>query len=265
MSDKETSTSTAEQTKELAALGDVAQATANSAHATEPTAKAEPEPAKPAVSAKTDDDDDELKPDEKGMLDAMSFKSFMRRVDRLSKKALKELFGTSDLEAIAKERGELTELRSYRESVEREKLTEREKLAADKAAAEKRAEEAERRAEEVEMRAEVKETEGTLRAHVSALVEKEDIDDLLDKLQRAVTKGDVETQEEGLEWLSEYVEKHPKWKKGGGKEPEKKPLSNVGPKGPPAKPAPGSSGANEDVDYKKMDKREILKRTGYRL
>lgn len=220
-----------------------------------------------------DDPDEEPKPDAKGMLRPMSLTTFTKRVRRMAKKDLRSLFGTDDIEKIKADLTELPTLREFKLKVDREKMTEKERLEAEKADALRKVEAAEARAEQAETRATVREVYGDLKAHASTLADKEDIEDLLDKLAGAVKRGDVEDGD-AEKWLTAYVGKHPKWSKQAteekpAKKEEPKPAKRVpittGGKGDRNPPPPPGGGSADDFDYRKATPAEIQKRTGYRI
>ena len=242
-----------------------------------------PQAKPPAGLVSDDDDEDFTTPDTAtGLLKPMTPKAFMRRVAQMTKKELRRLYGTDDVELIVKERGELTELRKYKTETEREKMTEREKLVAEKEESEQRALAAEQRAELEVSRAAARETNDQLSAHLSTLVDKADESDMLDKLARAVTKGGVRNMRQAKEWCEEYVDKHPKWKKSGGAdakadkgraEPKAEPKAEpdtrrrvpLSTSRRPTKPSAGGQSSNGAIDFRTASKADITAATGYKL
>lgn len=277
--------------EEQAAADAAALAAKNNGGVIPPVVKQETPKVEPALTVVDagGEDGEELKADDKGVIQGLTYKSFMRRVKGATSAELRKHFGTTDIAEILAERKELIELKAEKKKADLEKLSETEKLKVEKAEAEKERDLARTHALEVESRSQARETESGLKSHVLELVDKDDADDLLDKLARATNKGDVSTVREAKEWLDEYVAQHPKWKKGGGKtdtaaddkskkdkdtadaakaEKDKEgvrrvPASNAN---RPGRPAPrGAPGSGGEIDFKKASKGDILAATGYKL
>jgi|SRR5580693_5937931 hypothetical protein len=239
-----------------------------------PKPQEQPKPqaeAAPPVVEVDDDPDEDPKADAKGMLKQMSLKTFTARVKRMAKKDLRTMFGTDDIEKIKADLTELPTLRDFKLKVEREKMTEAERLKAEKDDALKKVAEAEARAEQAETRATVREVYGDLKAHTLTLCDKEDVEDLLDKLAGAVKRGDVDDGD-AEKWLTDYVENHPKWaKKTTEEKPKPKneeksgkklPITNGGKGEKTTPPAPGAD-AKGGLDFRTASPAEIRRATGY--
>lgn len=118
-------------------------------------AKVEAQPAKPEVSDKsaarvlTDADDDIPAEGEMFSLSRVALKA---RLERYSRKQLRDRFGTDDPDAIQAKLGRAEELERQEEDRKRAAMTEQERLKADLAASEQRAQAAEARARDVEER-----------------------------------------------------------------------------------------------------------------
>lgn len=231
-------------------------------------------------------DEDELVPDERGMIKGMSLKSFMARLKRQTRGALREAFGTDDLPKIKKDLEELATLRTEKAEAAKAKLTETDRLKVERDEAVKKAEEAEARAERRETRAVYREVESDMKAFVSDLVDKDDVDDFLNKCARAVDddKLNITKTSHLKRWATKYVAEHPKWKKSDATtttKDETKVETKVEPKtetkveetkprkvlvtngGGGVRPAP--AGGGEVVNMAKMSKEEVFKKTGLRL
>lgn len=238
-------------------------------------------PAPPA-----DDEDGEPTGDAEGMV-RMPVGAFMRRVARMTKRELRRVFGTDDVDKIVEERQELQRLRTAEEQRKRDAMTEQERLKADKEAAEKRAAEAEDRARHVEEQRVVERVESDVLSTLRRFVDDDDADDVADKLARHIrseysaAEADRPTMKDVEKWAQEFVERHPKWKRGAGAAqpvaakddkpaakddkpaPAKVPLTN-GPRaargGTP--PASGSTDARTARPGDGMSKTEIQRKFG---
>jgi hypothetical protein len=198
-------------------------------------AKADAAPAKPEAKpdAEPMGDDESLPTDPDALLKPMTLKSFMRRVSSMTRANLRKYFGTDDVEAIVAERKELDEFRAKKVEDEKAKLTEVERLKLEKKDADDRAAKAEQRADARVQKAVAKEVESDLKSHVRGLVDRDDVEDFLDKLARAAADPDngIKSVRQLKEYADRYVEKHPKWKKAEAK-PDAKPSDK-----PDAKPS----------------------------
>jgi hypothetical protein len=74
-----------------------------------------------ALDALADDDEAEVKPDEKGVV-TLPFKAFERRIARAGKAHLKAVFGTDDREAILKMKSDYEGLLAKQDEDRRSKL-----------------------------------------------------------------------------------------------------------------------------------------------
>lgn len=173
--------------------------------------------AKAKGAAESEDDTPEVGEDN---MVKMPLRDFMRRVSRMTKKEMKKKFGTDDFDAIVAEREELKTLREDRAKREREAMSEKERLEADKKAAEARAQEAETRAERAEESRMAERFENTVSTVAAEYVDKADVDDVLDRLARRIERHPEEFPpgKKGKDavdsWFKDFVEKHPKYAKG---------------------------------------------------
>jgi hypothetical protein len=219
----------------------------------EPQTLAQPPAGAPADGPKKvrlGGDSDEIPED--GELFELSPKALSARLARHSRKELKSLFGTDNVDEIKKEMEELKTLRDEREKARQEKLSadERAKEEIAKLRAEKDA--AEARSERVQMRAAYKEGKSIVTGVLSTLVDPEFHDALTPKIQRYILKNPEEfkTIRSGKtalrSFIKDYLADHPKRALGHQSEPERRPLSNGARAEPPTgSPAPAQKSVKE--------------------
>lgn len=221
-----------------------------------------------------DDDDDDEPETENGMVKAMPLKAFLRRVTRMTNKELKRIFGHSDVEKIIAERKELEDLRQYKTTAEKEKLTEKQRLEKEREEAREEAKKEREAREQAEARAVYKETNSDLRDVALRYVDRGDVNDMLDKLAREIIKhpSEFKNKKDVRGWFKEYITKHPKWAKSGddkntaAKKAEEKPAKKVkidnGPKGGKRADSVNGAGGENEKDIMTMSKAEIKERFG---
>jgi hypothetical protein len=104
------------------------------------------------------DDEDEI-PEEAELLE-LTPKALSARLRRHTMRELQQRFGTTDIEAIERDMAELKELRAEREENRKAQLTKEQRLAEEKAEAEKKLAEAEARAQAIEDERDVEKVSG---------------------------------------------------------------------------------------------------------
>jgi|GEM_PF-4246235 len=247
---------------------------------------AKPEPAKPAApaakppeagapggasagggaSAKPEDGDDYLGVYEKDgkKFIRMPFDSFKERVGKSTKKALKEIFGTSDKDAIVAIKKKYDELEKDAEARKKAEMTERQKLESERDEALTAKQVAERRAERAKNKVQIQKTEQKVTRVAREFVHGDKLDMAMD-IFRAKLLGMSRRQADKLlgkesEWFKEFVAKNPDFAKGGApaeKTEERKPASNgIDPK-KTSRPNPNPPKNSTGKNVKDMTKAEL--------
>ena len=284
MSEETTTTTTVDGAAAAKAIDDKANAAAATAAAASkadgetkvaPHDKADKkaEPKAAAKKAKEDDEDDDPEPDDKGMV-TLPYKSFIRRVARMTKRELMKNFGTDDVESIVKDREELKALRADKDKRDRDAMSEKQKLEADLKVATEKYEAAELRAEAAETRVMVRETHRDLEKLCGTYVEDEDVDDVLSRLKTYMRKhkDEITKTKHAEAWVKDFVAKHPKYAKGAAaaetkegepdkKEPKKIAATTGGDKRPDGK-AQGAPGPKHAMQMSKEELRAALAKNG---
>lgn len=186
-----------------------------------PKTEAKSEPAKepsnePRTPRELADDDDEL--DEKAPYQ-LTGAALKKRLQRFSKRTLKEHFGTTDPDEIKGKLKKLEKLESDAEEARKAKLSEEEKTKEELAKERARAEKAEMRARELEDQHTVATQERRIGGFASKFIDDDLVDDALERFAKYVMKeltpkeasrltdGDIE------KWFEDLAEKKPKFAK----------------------------------------------------
>jgi hypothetical protein len=220
-------------------------------------------PALPAIPSsasrapRTLGESDEPAPGEEVVL---STSALSKRMDRYSKKQLKDLFGTDDPAAIQASLAKVTAYEAEQETARKAALTETQRLTEERNVALERASAAEARAEEIEYNRQADAVDGEIRTvalefvkpkfwnmvrgdlaeHISATYTEAQLEQLEDKAREKIVR----------DWLGRYVTDNPEVKAGTAPAPATLPtapltngVANPGGRGPEARPTP-NSGAN---------------------
>ncbi len=198
------------------------------------------------------DDDSEI-PGDAELLE-LTPKALKSRLDRHSKKGLRDRFGTDDPEVISARLKRLEELEAKEEETRKAQLSETERLKEEKQRAEARAEAAEQRAMQVEEDRAVDGVERQMSGLLSKHFDPDYVDDQASRLARHLaTCSDRHLRPGKLEatvtkWCEEELKRKPKLaKESAESEPKKVALSNGAEDGKP-KPALGT-GENGKKTY----------------
>lgn len=194
----------------------------------------------------------------------MPYDAFKERLGKSTKKALKELFGTSDKVAIAAIKKKYDELETDAKARQAAEMTEREKLEAEKKELLTGKEIAERRADRMKDKIQVTKTAQKMTKIAREHVHADKLDMALDLFKAAVIGMSKRAADKLVgkesEWFASFVTKNPDFAKAGAAEPdpkEKKPMSNgIDPKRAGDKPSSKDSGA-PSKSVKDMTKAEL--------
>lgn len=195
-----------------------------------------PEPAKPAPAqlqngeqAKPADrvptrkllgDEDDI-PDDADLIE-MSPRKLKARLERHTKKQLRDRFGSDDPDAIKARLDKLAQFEEDQEKQRQAQLTETEKMKEQLAAAEKRAVDAEARVQKAHLQRVVEHEDRRAQRILAKYVDEDDVDDVVPKLARFVnglTDAELANPDKVIEdWAKDFIEKKPKFAKASIKE-----------------------------------------------
>jgi hypothetical protein len=221
----------------------------------EAKAEAKPEGSSKKIANVTNDDDEI--PDDADLVN-LSPRALKSRISRATKKELKDRFGTDDPEEIQAKLAKWAELEKGEEERKRAALSEKERLEADLAAANKRAETAERQARVAAEERVVDRMDQQVGKILGKHLDLDD-EDTYDIISRKLAKHlaaeytteelkalyDSGQMEKKLgKWAEEYAKSHPKYARAAHAAPEKKPLTNTGDSRESPVPVTKSGGEN---------------------
>lgn len=172
-------------------------------------------------------EDDEIPEDD--TLISMSKQALGKRLDRHTKKELRERFGTDDVEKIKADLAELKTLREERENKRRAELSENERLKEDLAKEKKAREEAEARAQRTVDAQTFAEYDRDATSTLSELVAPKHVKRALRELKEHILTlddADLKKPKKVFEqWAKEFVKENPEFAKPSPEEPKKIKLS----------------------------------------
>jgi hypothetical protein len=256
-----------------------------------PEGKPDPKATKPEPASGTPtqpapeepSDDEELATFEKNgkKFISLSQDKFKDRLNKATKKELKELFGTSDRAELLRWKKQFDDFQKEAEERKREEMTERQKIEADKNAALDAQKVAERRADRAVDSLRRAKTEKGVRSAAREYVHGEKIDMAIDLFRAHVLglsrkKADALVKHEG-DWFKSFVETNPDFAKSVKAAPppsaetaetktEKTKANNgIAPK---EKPEPGKAGGTNGKSVKNMtpaELREYARANGIKL
>lgn len=185
----------------------------------------EPASNEPRTPRELADDDDEL--DEKAPYQ-LTGAALKKRLQRFSKRTLKEHFGTTDPEEIKGKLKKLDKLEADAEEARKAKLSDEEKTKEELARERARAEKAEMRSRELEDQHTVTTQERRITSVAAKHIDDDLVDDALERFAKHVMKelspkeASKLTDTDIEQWFAELAEKKPKFARGGAPAPETK-------------------------------------------